>query len=168
MKLEFNFDQSGVVPYRNKNGNLEVLLITSKKKKKWIIPKGYVEFNLTAFESAKKEAYEEAGILGTNETYELGSFADHKPIGTRHIQVFSMEVVKILDDYPEKQIRERKWFTLEDATKNISMPDVAAMMFKLKSMLKDLILVIITIDQQFFNCKFTFFIIISPGSEKSE
>ncbi len=137
MKLEFNFDQSGVVPYRNKNGNLEVLLITSKKKKKWIIPKGYVEFNLTAFESAKKEAYEEAGILGTNETYELGSFADHKPIGTRHIQVFSMEVVKILDDYPEKQIRERKWFTLEDATKNISMPDVAAMMFKLKSMLKD-------------------------------
>ena len=74
MKLEFNFSQSGVVPYRKKNGELQILLITSIKRKKWILPKGYIEFNLSPFESAKKEAYEEAGVLGANETVELGSF----------------------------------------------------------------------------------------------
>ena len=73
MRLEFNFNQSGVIPYRVNNGVLEILLITTVKKKKWIIPKGYVEFNLSPFESAKKEAFEEAGIIGSNETYELGT-----------------------------------------------------------------------------------------------
>ena len=63
MKLEVNFSQSAVIPYRISKKGLEILLITSLKKKNWIVPKGYIEFNLTPFESAKKEAYEEAGVL---------------------------------------------------------------------------------------------------------
>ncbi len=72
MKLELNYHQSGVVPFRKKGKKkIEIFLITSVKKQRWIIPKGYVEFNLSAFESAKKEAIEEAGVLGSNETFEL-------------------------------------------------------------------------------------------------
>ena len=124
MKLEFNFTQSGVIPYRRKEGKIEVLLITSIRKKKWIIPKGYVEFNLSHFESAKKEAFEEAGVYGENETIELGSFKVHKEIGICYIQVYSMEVNKILDDYPDKEKRRRKWFSVEDAVKNIAIPEL--------------------------------------------
>ena len=124
MKLEFNFNQSAVIPYRKNEKGLEILLITSMKKKKWIVPKGFVEFNLTPFESAKKEAYEEAGVIGTNETVELGSFKLQKSAGVSTVKVFTMEVVKILNDYPEKQFRKRKWFSIEEASKTVQIPQL--------------------------------------------
>ena len=124
MKLEFNFNQSAVIPYRKKENNFEVLLITSMKKKKWIVPKGFVEFNLTPFESAKKEAYEEAGVIGANETVELGSFKMQKSAGVSNVKVFSMEVVKILDEYPEKEFRKRKWFSVDEASKTVQIPQL--------------------------------------------
>ena len=127
MKLEFNFTQSGVLPYRRMNGRIEVLLITSIRKKKWIIPKGYVEFNLSHFESAKKEAFEEAGIYGENETIELGSFQVHKNIGTCFIRVYSMEVTKVLDDYPDKEKRKRKWFSVEEAAQCVEIQELKQM-----------------------------------------
>ena len=116
MKLELNFVQSAVIPYRISKRGLEILLITSLRKKNWIVPKGYVEYNLTPFESAKKEAYEEAGVLGSNETFDLGDFLLDKPIGPILIKVFSMEVMDVLEDYPEKNDRKRKWFSLEEAS----------------------------------------------------
>jgi 8-oxo-dGTP pyrophosphatase MutT (NUDIX family) len=76
--MEVEFTKSAVIPYRLNNGKLEILLVTSIKKKNWIVPKGYIEFNLTPFESAKKEAYEEAGVVGSNETVEVGQFINEK------------------------------------------------------------------------------------------
>ena len=137
MKIEFNFNQSGVIPYRRNSKGIEILLITTVKKKKWIIPKGYIEFNLTAFESAKKEAYEEAGIIGTNETVELGYFENQKSIGVCHTKIFALEVIKELDNYPEKNIRKRKWFDIKEASESVSIPDVAKMILLLEMKLKD-------------------------------
>ncbi len=136
LKLEFNFNQSSVIPYRRQNGEIEILLITSIKKKKWIIPKGYVEFNLSAFESAKKEAMEEAGVLGTNETIELGAYESHKQMGNRHIKVFAMEVTKILDDYPDKPVRKRKWVKAQEAAQIIDIPEVSSMLLSLINKIK--------------------------------
>ena len=131
MKLEFNFHQSGVIPYRRKSGELQVLLITSMKRKKWIFPKGYIEFNLSPFESAKKEAYEEAGVIGANETVELGSFRIKRSIGVCDLIVYSMEVIEVLDDYPEKDERKRKWFSVKEAAENIDIPEVSGMILSL-------------------------------------
>ena len=127
MPEEFDFTQSAIIPYRLAEGKLEILLITSIRKKKWIIPKGFIEFNLSAFESAKKEAFEEAGVIGTNETIELGSFTIKKYGGLTNIVVYSMEVEKFKDDYPEKNLRKRKWYTVEEAIETISIPEVIKM-----------------------------------------
>lgn len=135
MKLEFNFSQSGVIPFRRTEAGIEILLITSIKKKKWIIPKGYVEFNLSPFESAKKEAFEEAGIKGTNETFELGSFKVHREMGLCLIKVYSMEVTEFLEDFPEKGLRKRKWFSVQEAADNISIPGVPELILKLDKIL---------------------------------
>jgi len=124
---EFDFTQSAIIPYRLEEGKLEILLITSIRKKKWIIPKGFIEFNLSAFESAKKEAFEEAGVIGTNETIELGSFTIKKYSGRTNIVVYSMEVEKFKDDYPEKNLRKRKWYSVEEAIETISIPEVIKM-----------------------------------------
>lgn len=136
MKLEINFSQSAVIPYRIGKKGLEILLITSLKKKHWIVPKGYIEFNLTPFESAKKEAYEEAGILGSNETIEIGSFKLNKPIGVCMIKVFTMEVNEELEDYPDINNRKRKWFTAEEASEIISIPELGEMIKDLNSRLR--------------------------------
>ena len=115
---------------------MEILLITSIRKKRWIIPKGFVEFNLSAFESAKKEAFEEAGILGTNETMELGTFTTHKYGGSTSVVVYSMEVEKYKEDYPEKNLRKRKWFTVDEAKEKVHFPEVGNMIVKLHEKLK--------------------------------
>jgi len=135
-KSEFEFNQSCVIPYRVSNGSIELLLITSIKKQKWIFPKGFIEFNLSAFESAKKEAYEEAGVIGENETVELGYFELKKKNRSSHIKIFSMEVTKELKDYPEKNLRKRKWFTIKDALENIENSDIKNFVHKLEVKVK--------------------------------
>ncbi len=77
-RKRIHFDQSGVIPYRKKNGRIEVLLVTSIRRKNWIIPKGFIEYHLTPFQSAKKEAFEEAGVRGGNATKILGSYTVKK------------------------------------------------------------------------------------------
>jgi ADP-ribose pyrophosphatase YjhB (NUDIX family) len=135
-KSELEFNQSCVIPYRIANGTIELLLITSIKKQKWIFPKGFIEFNLSAFESAKKEAYEEAGVIGENETVELGTFDLKKKTRTSHVKIFSMEVTKELKDYPEKNLRKRKWFSVKDALGNIENSDIKNFVHKLEVKVK--------------------------------
>ena len=135
-KSEFEIKHSCVIPYRISNGSIELLLITSIKKQKWIFPKGFIEFNLSAFESAKKEAYEEAGVIGENETVELGSFDLKKKNQTSRVKIFSMEVTKELKDYPEKNLRKRKWFNISDALENIENNDIKNFVLKLENKVK--------------------------------
>lgn len=135
-KSEFELKQSCVIPYRIANGIVELLLITSIKKQRWIFPKGYIEFNLTAFESAKKEAYEEAGVIGENETVELGAFELKKKSRQSYVRIFSMEVTKELKEYPEKNLRKRKWFSVKEALENIENDDIKNFVCKLENNVK--------------------------------
>lgn len=58
--------QYGVLPYRFTDiGSLEMLLVTTRETKRWIIPKGWPIKGLKPPKSAAREAYEEAGIRGT-------------------------------------------------------------------------------------------------------
>jgi 8-oxo-dGTP pyrophosphatase MutT (NUDIX family) len=106
------------------------------KKKKWVLPKGYIEFNLSPFESAKKEAYEEAGVVGANETVELGTLKIKRSIGLCDLTIYSMEVVEMLEDYPDKDQRKRKWFSVKEAAENVSVPQVSEMILSLKDKIK--------------------------------
>jgi 8-oxo-dGTP pyrophosphatase MutT (NUDIX family) len=135
--VEVEFTKSAVIPYRLKDGKLEILLVTSIKKKNWIVPKGYIEFNLTPFESAKKEAYEEAGVVGSNETVEVGQFLNEKKNGKELIKVYTMEVDEELDDYPEKNLRKRKWFSYEEALDKVQNVQIKNFLRKLKESIKN-------------------------------
>ncbi|BDQ01649.1 MAG: NUDIX hydrolase [Ignavibacterium sp.] len=135
--MEVEFTKSAVIPYRLKDGKLEILLVTSIKKKNWIVPKGYIEFNLTPFESAKKEAYEEAGVVGSNETVEVGQFINEKKSGKELVKVYTMEVDEELDDYPEKNLRKRKWFVYEEAIEKVQNTQIKNFLKKLKESIKN-------------------------------
>jgi hypothetical protein len=42
-----------------------------------------------------------------------------------------MEVVEEHEDYPEKNLRKRKWFPIEEAGKKINFPEIGELINKL-------------------------------------
>lgn len=108
------FNQSGVVPYIQRDSELEILLITSSRKR-WVIPKGVIEPDMTPWDSAAKEAYEEAGVRGAVSTHCLGTFTSPKWGGICQIRVYPMQVQEILEHWPEATVRLRRWMNIEEA-----------------------------------------------------
>jgi len=110
-----------------RGSQLEILLITSLNSKRWIIPKGWPEPELTPAENAAREAFEEAGVTGR---------ISPKPIGIYHylkekkdgggvpcsVQVFALHITKQLDDWPEKGARQMSWVPIEQAASRLAEP----------------------------------------------
>jgi len=112
-------EQSGVIPYRLRDGNIEVLLITSMSSKRWIIPKGLVEPGMTPQDSAAKEAGEEAGVIGEVLPTLMGTYDYRKWGGICRVEVFLMRVEMVLEDWLEAQYRKRRWCTVEEAVDSV-------------------------------------------------
>jgi 8-oxo-dGTP pyrophosphatase MutT (NUDIX family) len=117
------FDQSAVVPFQWRDGALEVLLISSRKKKRWVIPKGVKELGLSAQESAAKEAIEEAGIEGGVLPEAIGSYEYRKWGGVCCVEVFAMAVEKVHDEWLESY-RDREWLSVDEACQRVEEVDL--------------------------------------------
>ena len=128
------FRQSAVVPYRTGPGGLEVLLITSRGGKRWIIPKGVIDPGETARSSAAREAEEEAGVYGTVHPEPCGHYRYDKWGGTCDVEVFPMRVEAVLEEWPES-FRQRRWCTLDAAAELVSDPAVAKIILGLESII---------------------------------
>ena len=111
--------QSAVIPFVIENGVLKVLLITSRSGKRWVIPKGCIEDDLTSLESAVEEAYEEAGIKGRAYKKAIGEYRYRKWGGICHVEVFQFEVNEVLQEWPEASFRQRAWVTVEEAAERV-------------------------------------------------
>ncbi len=109
------YAQSGVIPFRHEADGVKVLLITSMRRQRWIIPKGRIEQDKTATESAQMEAYEEAGIRGKIYSEAVGYYHREKWGSVCKIQVFLLEVEEVLDEWPEASFRERAWVSIDEA-----------------------------------------------------
>ena len=121
--------QFAALPLR-RSPEIEILLITSRETKRWIIPKGWPMEGYTDAEGAAQEAFEEAGIRGSMTTPKAGSYTyvKRKSEGGKawcKVDVFVMDVEEILDLWPEVHQRRRQWFSPERAAIEISEPEVA-------------------------------------------
>jgi 8-oxo-dGTP pyrophosphatase MutT (NUDIX family) len=118
------YNQSGVIPYRLNRQEvcgrkIEVLLITSKKRKHWVVPKGIIELSMTPQDSAAKEAFEEAGITGCVSDTSAGAYTYTKWGGTCRVEVFPFEVTAVLNEWPESDIRDRQWMSIKEAASRV-------------------------------------------------
>lgn len=109
--------QYGVLPYRfTETNSLEVLLVTTRQTRRWIVPKGWPIKGLKPPKSAAREAYEEAGIRGTVGAKAIGVFSYEKGLDANgatipcEVRVFPMIVNRQLDTWPEANEREARWF----------------------------------------------------------
>jgi len=135
----YYYKQSSVVPFRRNEGALEVLIISSSKRKHWVVPKGIHDPGLTAQESAAKEAFEEAGIEGRVLKGPIGSYSYPKWDATCDVAVYPMEVERVLPEEKwEESHRGRRWVSVEEAAATVKNPDVGRMVAKLPAHLEEI------------------------------
>jgi 8-oxo-dGTP pyrophosphatase MutT (NUDIX family) len=124
---EWMYRQSAVIPYRFGANGFEVLLITSRKRKRWVLPKGVVEPGMTPADSAVKEAFEEAGIEGCVDDRPLGAYQYRKWGGTCSVEVFAMRVTRESYAWPEADFRTREWIPVAEAAGRVDEAELKEM-----------------------------------------
>ncbi|MGO4916949.1 NUDIX hydrolase [Pseudogemmobacter sp. W21_MBD1_M6] len=123
--------QFAALCYRIVNGKTQILLITSRASKRWIIPKGWPIGGMTPAQTAEREAYEEAGVTGRADNICVGLYCYSKCLEDAAAvpviaAVFPVKVKTILDRFPEQGERRRKWFSVKKAAKKVQEPELAA------------------------------------------
>ena len=124
--------QYAALPWRLSHG-VEILLITSRETKRWVIPKGWPIEGLAAVDCATLEAFEEAGVRGVVGEAPFGFFDYDKRLrdgGVKHchVDVFALEVTELLEIWPEQLERSRRWFSAEEAAATVQELGLAALM----------------------------------------
>jgi len=136
--------QYGALPYRkSKLAGVEVLLVTSRETKRWIIPKGWPIRGLSPSKSAAREAYEEAGVRGTIRNKPIGRYVYNKMLNERtiaipcQVRVFPLRVRRQRNTWPERQQREARWFSAAHATEVVTESGLKDLIASFASSRKD-------------------------------
>lgn len=132
------YDQSGVIPFWVRKKEIQIMLVTSRSGKRWVIPKGTIESDLSALESAEKEAFEEAGVLGKAHPMAIGKYKYNKWGGTCTVEVFLLEVKKVLQEWPESQLRQREWLKVEGAIRRVDEKILKKIIRRVPKLLNDI------------------------------
>ncbi|CAL8972618.1 hypothetical protein RHODGE_RHODGE_00307 [Rhodoplanes serenus] len=117
--------QYAAVPYRrNEDGEIEVMLVTSRETRRWIVPKGWPIRGAKPHLSAAREALEEAGVVGETGPEPIGSYRYDKRLknGTTArclVEVFPLAVTGQRKRWREKGQREIRWFPLPEAARAV-------------------------------------------------
>ena len=128
--LKTRFHQVAALPWRiDDDGELRVVLVTSRERRRWILPKGWPIRGLKDWEAAATEAMEEAGLLGRVARRPVGRYAYEKRfprrVETVTVEVYPLRVDRRLELWPEKGQREVRWFTPGEAAANAGDKGVA-------------------------------------------
>ncbi|WP_246690529.1 NUDIX hydrolase [Microvirga aerophila] len=124
------YQQFGALPFRwSHNGSLKVMLVTTPGRKRWMIPKGWPIPGLEPHESAAREAFEEAGLIGYAHPETVGSFRYNKRFGPGRqvrcsVEVFPLHVDHQRFHWLEKGERETRWLSTKKAASLVSQPEL--------------------------------------------
>lgn len=137
--------QIAALCYRKGKKGPEILLVTSRGTRRWILPKGWPLEKASYRKTAGTEAFEEAGIIGTVGKEALGEFISHKGIDSgfklrTHVIVYPVQVEKQKKAFPERGEREMAWLPVGEAIERCSEPGLKAILSseKVKTLLNSL------------------------------
>jgi len=110
-------ERSAAIPIIKDHNGIKVVLVTTKPKHKgnWIFPKGQIELGMTGHDSAAKEAFEEAGVIGHTSPTLFETYQQNKWGSRMQVRVYTMEVSEILENWDEMRDRDRQILPLDEA-----------------------------------------------------
>lgn len=116
-------EQVAALPYRLGRQGIEILVVTSRRTKRLVIPKGWPMPGIAHAAAAAIEANEEAGVKGEIADKPIGSFEYMKDLGGDAIRVeasvFPLKVRKVKSSWKERKQRRRIWMPVEQAVRKL-------------------------------------------------
>jgi 8-oxo-dGTP pyrophosphatase MutT (NUDIX family) len=115
---------------------LEILIVTTRQTRRWIVPKGWPIKRLTPAKSAAREAFEEAGVRGKIGARPIGAFRYKKTADANgadadcEVKVFPLLVRRQSATWPEFGQRVVQWVDPEKAISLIRQPELKSMVAK--------------------------------------
>ena len=122
--------QYAALPWRRViGGEIQVLLITSRETRRWVIPKGWPIKGMSRAASAAREAFEEAGVQGDVAKKAIGLFHYRKIMRSGRAQqvrvhVHPLRVTYEATHFPEAGERERVWLPFGEAAERVDEPEL--------------------------------------------
>jgi 8-oxo-dGTP pyrophosphatase MutT (NUDIX family) len=126
--------QAAALPWRRReDGGLEVLLITSRETRRWVIPKGWPIKGLSSAGTAAREALEEAGVKGETVKKKIGVYHYDKRLRSGRLQhvrvsVYALKVEVEREAWREAAEREKLWTTPAAAADLVQEPELAQLL----------------------------------------
>ena len=130
-------EQIAALPMRwDKDGNLKVLMVTSRGTGRWVMPKGWEMDGKKPWTAAEIEALEEAGAKGYIGQTQVGNYrykkmADNGKRIECNVRVYPMIVEKLKRNWKERHQRTRHWFSPKAAAKKVNEPELAKLLMSL-------------------------------------
>ncbi|PTM94178.1 NUDIX hydrolase [Mycoplana dimorpha] len=126
-------NQVGALPFRrDKEGNIEIMLITTRQTRRFTLPKGWSMKGKSDRKAARIEAKEEAGVEGTIAGKAVGSYFYWKrtercflPI---RVTVYLLETRRTLSRWKERRARLRKWLRPAEAALLVDEPELVSLL----------------------------------------
>lgn len=114
-------------------GGVDILLITSRETRRWVIPKGWPIKGLKPHQAAAREAWEEAGVEGRTGALKIGAFDYDKRLSSGALQpvrveVYPLRVETVHEKWPEAHQRERAWVTPDEAARRVDEPGLSRLL----------------------------------------
>lgn len=121
--------QYAALPWRRFEGGLEILLITSRETRRWVIPKGWGKKGEPPMIAAAREALEETGVAGRVTEEALGEYRYDKVMKSGRTQsvrvaVYALEVLHEHSDWPEREVRDKLWIAIGEASGLVDEPEL--------------------------------------------
>ena len=118
---------------RGKGGKVKVLLVTGRRTGRWKLPKGWPTVGLTPGQTAKKEAFEEAGVRGTHHEQCVGHYVYVKSLNGKTtlpciVAVFPVKVSRQTKKFPESGERKFAWLTPNKAARKVEEPSLKSVL----------------------------------------
>jgi 8-oxo-dGTP pyrophosphatase MutT (NUDIX family) len=124
--------QIAAAPLREREGRLEICLVTTRETGRWTIPKGWPMKGKRDRDAAAIEARQEAGLVGSVRKRAVGDYVYWKRLSSQfalvRVKVFRLDVTNELDEFSERGQRSVQWFSLDEATRLVEEPGLVTLL----------------------------------------